>query len=136
MAIKANIIIDQGSDFITTLNVSDDDGYAINLTGYTGAAQMRRHYTSVSKYDFDVTVNAATGEVSMAMDSELTNSIPAGRYVYDCELTDSSGVKSRIVEGIVTVTPQVTRYRDWETDRKSTRLNSSHEFVSRMPSSA
>ena len=29
-----------------------------------------------------------------------------------------------------------TGYRDWETDRKSTRLNSSHEFVSRMPSSA
>ena len=29
-----------------------------------------------------------------------------------------------------------TPYRDWETDRKSTRLNSSHEFVSRMPSSA
>ena len=28
------------------------------------------------------------------------------------------------------------KYRDWETDRKSTRLNSSHEFVSRMPSSA
>ena len=30
----------------------------------------------------------------------------------------------------------VLLYRDWETDRKSTRLNSSHEFVSRMPSSA
>ena len=30
----------------------------------------------------------------------------------------------------------VWSYRDWETDRKSTRLNSSHEFVSRMPSSA
>ena len=27
-------------------------------------------------------------------------------------------------------------YRDWETDRKSTRLNSSHENPSRMPSSA
>ena len=33
----------------------------------------------------------------------------------------------------IIVTPS---YRDWETDRKSTRLNSSHEFVSRMPSSA
>ena len=38
-------------------------------------------------------------------------------------------------------TPQINPtptqpYRDWETDRKSTRLNSSHEFVSRMPSSA
>ena len=31
---------------------------------------------------------------------------------------------------------QTTSYRDWETDRKSTRLNSSHEIPSRMPSSA
>ena len=29
-----------------------------------------------------------------------------------------------------------SRYRDWETDRKSTRLNSSHRSLSRMPSSA
>ena len=29
-----------------------------------------------------------------------------------------------------------TEYRDWETDRKSTRLNSSHITRSRMPSSA
>ena len=28
------------------------------------------------------------------------------------------------------------KYRDWETDRKSTRLNSSHLKLSRMPSSA
>ena len=32
-------------------------------------------------------------------------------------------------------TPEVL-YRDWETDRKSTRLNSSHSAKSRMPSSA
>ena len=30
----------------------------------------------------------------------------------------------------------MTTYRDWETDRKSTRLNSSHRSLSRMPSSA
>ena len=33
-------------------------------------------------------------------------------------------------------TDAVLHYRDWETDRKSTRLNSSHEIPSRMPSSA
>ena len=32
--------------------------------------------------------------------------------------------------------PEARAYRDWETDRKSTRLNSSHEIPSRMPSSA
>ena len=31
---------------------------------------------------------------------------------------------------------QIGAYRDWETDRKSTRLNSSHSGESRMPSSA
>ena len=31
---------------------------------------------------------------------------------------------------------ELTVYRDWETDRKSTRLNSSHITRSRMPSSA
>ena len=31
---------------------------------------------------------------------------------------------------------QTASYRDWETDRKSTRLNSSHRSLSRMPSSA
>ena len=30
----------------------------------------------------------------------------------------------------------IDSYRDWETDRKSTRLNSSHSAKSRMPSSA
>ena len=37
---------------------------------------------------------------------------------------------------LVVVGLYVLRYRDWETDRKSTRLNSSHEIPSRMPSSA
>ena len=34
------------------------------------------------------------------------------------------------------VTIDMVEYRDWETDRKSTRLNSSHLKLSRMPSSA
>ena len=39
------------------------------------------------------------------------------------------------IMGIVAITPMIN-YRDWETDRKSTRLNSSHRSLSRMPSSA
>jgi hypothetical protein len=33
----------------------------------------------------------------------------AGRYVYDVELIDSFSLKSRLVEGIITITPEVTR---------------------------
>ena len=38
--------------------------------------------------------------------------------------------------GLRVVSPNGAWYRDWETDRKSTRLNSSHLKLSRMPSSA
>ena len=38
--------------------------------------------------------------------------------------------------GIGSLIPLGVGYRDWETDRKSTRLNSSHSAKSRMPSSA
>ena len=38
--------------------------------------------------------------------------------------------------GVTTTATGDATYRDWETDRKSTRLNSSHRSLSRMPSSA
>ena len=37
---------------------------------------------------------------------------------------------------VINDAPYAEYYRDWETDRKSTRLNSSHITRSRMPSSA
>ena len=40
------------------------------------------------------------------------------------------------VEEIKKEAKKDVKYRDWETDRKSTRLNSSHRSLSRMPSSA
>jgi hypothetical protein len=109
MAVKGNIVIDQGANFETTISVTDDDGNAINLTGYTGAAQMRKHYTSSAQTAFTVVVSALAGEVTLTMNANTTGSLTPGRYVYDCEITDTSNVVSRIVEGIVTVTPQVTR---------------------------
>jgi archaellin len=109
MALKANITIDQGTSFATTIDVTDEEGNIVNLTGFTGAAQMRKHYTSSTYYAFTVTITAGTGEVTLSMTANATNNVAAGRYVYDCELTDTNGTVSRLVEGIVTVTPGVTR---------------------------
>lgn len=109
MGTKANLVVDQGTTFSTTITVTDDDGIAIDLTDYTGAAQMRKHYTSSNSTSFDVSITAGTGEVTLSMTSNVTSNIVAGRYVYDCELTSNTGVVSRILEGIVTVTPEVTR---------------------------
>lgn len=108
MALKANIVIDQGTDFSTSITVTDDNGDTVDLSTYTGAAQMRKHYTSSNSTAFTVTTSGA-GVVTLSMNSAISSNLTPGRYVYDCELTDSSNTVSRLVEGIVTVTPQVTR---------------------------
>lgn len=109
MGTKANLKIDQGSDFTTSITLTDDAGDSLNLYGYTGAAQIRKYYTSTNAVDFDVDVVANTGQVVLSLSSNTTNNIVAGRYVYDVELTDLNGVVSRVLEGIVTITPGVTR---------------------------
>lgn len=109
MAIKANLIIDQGATFTTTINITDEDGDVINLTGYSGASQLRKHYTSSNSTSFTVQIAASIGAVILSLSSNQTTNLVAGRYVYDVELTDSSNVVSRVLEGIVTVSPNVTR---------------------------
>ncbi len=109
MAIKSNIVIDQGTDFEVTINVRDANTTAIALTGFTGQAQLRKYYTSSTKHDFNVIVSVNTGEVTLAMSAANTANIASGRYVYDCVLVSNTSVVSRIVEGIVTINPRVSR---------------------------
>lgn len=109
MAIKANLLIDQGATYATKLNITDTNGSAVDLTGYTAAAQIRKHYTSSNSVSFNTSIQTGTGAVILQLSANATANIAAGRYVYDVELTDSSGKISRIVEGIVTISPNVTR---------------------------
>jgi hypothetical protein len=109
MSIKANLTIGQGTDYSTTVTITDDNDDIISLEGYTGAAQIRKYYTSSTAYDFGVIISANTGEVTLEMTSNVTSTIEAGRYVYDVYLTDENNRDSRIMEGIVTITPSVTR---------------------------
>ena len=59
-----------------------------------------------------------------------------GRYVNERTINYVSKYMTKKDEDNPDYISIVLLYRDWETDRKSTRLNSSHEIPSRMPSSA
>lgn len=110
MAVVSNLIIDQGADFNVTITYNNDDGTAKDLTGYTVRSQMRRSYYSSSNVAFVGTVtNAVLGELDLSLTSNVTNSLKPGRYVYDVEVVDPANKVTRIVEGIVTVLPGVTR---------------------------
>ena len=111
MAVLSNLSIDQGSDFSAEIIVEDSNGDVANLTGYTGAGQIRKTYSSSTATNFVVTVtNATQGLLTLTLANSVTNAMKAGRFVYDVEITETSnGEKTRVVEGQVTINPGVTQ---------------------------
>ena len=110
MAIKANLIIDQGSDYAVTFDLTDSSGAVFDLTNYTGRASMRKSPFSTTSKDFTVTVtNATSGSLTLSMTSSYTENITAGRYLYDVEIVSSSNTVTRVAQGIATVSPEITR---------------------------
>lgn len=110
MATKTNLLIDQGSDFNTTIAVADASGGRYNLTDYTPRGQMRKSYNSSTAYAFNVAVsNAINGEIELSISANSTSSMSAGRYVYDIEIENTGGSITRVLEGVVTLTPEVTK---------------------------
>ena len=109
MATRVNIILDQGTDFSTTVNLSDSSGINLNLTGYSANSQMRKTFSSSNSTAFTTSLSVANSTLTLSMNNETTAALSPGRYVYDVELKSSSNVISRILEGLVTVTPEVTK---------------------------
>ena len=111
MATISNIFIDQGADFTTTVTISDSDGSALDLTGYTALGQIRKTYESTTATDFDAQFNSdrTTGQITISLTDTQTSTLESGRYVYDLIITGAAGIKTRVVEGIATVNPSVSR---------------------------
>ena len=105
-----NFILEQGATFNRQLTVKDD-GSAMNLTGYSVASKMRStHDSSTVVGTFTCTISNATGGIiTMSMTNSTTGAIEEGIYVYDLEMTSGSGVVTRLMQGTVTVNPEVTR---------------------------
>jgi hypothetical protein len=111
MAVYSNIVIDQGADYSASIDVTDSDGDTIDLSGYTGVGQIRKTYSSSTAVDFTVSIAspASAGTLNIGLSNTQTNAMKAGRYVYDVEITNSGGVKTRVLEGQVEITPGVTQ---------------------------
>jgi hypothetical protein len=104
--------MDQGASFNNVINLTDDlSNASLNILGYTVRSQMRRSYYSVNATaNITCTItNSSNGEITMSMTAANTTLIKAGRYLFDLETVDLNGIVSRVLEGIITVTPQITR---------------------------
>ena len=105
-----NFTLEQGSTFSREITVQDS-GSAMNLTGYQARMQMRStHDSSTIALQFDVSIsNASQGKIQISKAATDTANVEEGMYVYDLEIESGSSGVTRLMEGKVTVTPEVTR---------------------------
>jgi hypothetical protein len=107
------LFLEKGSTFSTTITLDDIYGVPYDLTGLEVKSQVRKSYYSANTTaEFTVTIPTPTdGSIILLLDSTTTSNISPGRYVYDVLLRDNvANTVTRVLEGIVNVNPQVTRW--------------------------
>lgn len=128
MAVKANIRIDQGTDFDATIDLTNSNGGPVDLTDYVIKSQMRKNYaTETAAATFQTSHNGVGGQITISLPKSDytegtdpiithsgTTSLEPGRYLYDVEITEpvvgqTPGQTTRVVQGTATVTPGITR---------------------------
>lgn len=111
MAQFVELYLDQGTDFSFDLDLTNDDGSPVNVTGHTFSSSIRKSYYSSSvTANLSIAIaNAVGGNVVCSMNSAISSNVKAGRYLFDIKSIDAANSTSRLVEGIITVNPQVTK---------------------------
>lgn len=110
MAGFAELNIEQGASFSTVITVNEASGAAQSLVNYTVQSQLRKSYYSSTANNFTATItDAANGTITVTMTAANTANLTPGRMVYDLLITSPTNVKTRVVEGIATILPSVTR---------------------------
>ena len=112
MASILNQNIDQGSTYSKSITVYQNDGTTIqNLTGYTATSQLRKNYTSTAYTTILATIQtpATGGVIVISLTAIQTAALKSGRYVYDLQIAAADGTVTRVIEGVITLRPEVTK---------------------------
>ena len=113
---RYDMTVYQGANFDITLTwETGDPATAVNLTGYTGRMQLRPSVDSptttlsLTTSNGRMALGGSAGTIALTISAADTAALSAGYYVYDLELVSPGTVVTRLVEGRVTVSAEVTR---------------------------
>lgn len=110
MANVTNFYIDAGTTFSAIITCKGSDGNLLNLSGYTVKSQIRKSYASPTAYNFNASIySASVGKIKVSLTPAESSAIKPGRYMYDIEIMSSVNEKTRISEGIIIITPEITQ---------------------------
>jgi hypothetical protein len=112
---KLDLFIDQGSTFSFNIKIQDSKKSVVDLTGYTARMQIRRTLLSqdfiieLTTENGRISIDAENGSITLTIDASDTAEFNFFTAVYDLEIESSGGIVTRIVQGKVTLSKEVTR---------------------------
>ncbi len=112
---KYNFLIEQGAHFNYSLGVTDDSGNVSDLTSYTGKMQIKSDNTQstsileLSTSGSYMSITGSTGVIALSVPNTVTSTLSFDTAVYDLIITSPIGVVTRLLEGSVNLSTQVTR---------------------------
>lgn len=111
MATYANLFVDQGSDFQTSVELEIATSDPLNTDQLVFHGQIRRTPGSDSAFDFEIMKSQTEdGVIIIRLPRQVTETMRVGRYVYDIVATDPGfDNRFKVLQGILEVVPQVTR---------------------------
>lgn len=110
-----NLEIEQGVSFKESFVLRDSDNQLMDLTGYTARMQIRPYVSSelvlidATSENAMIVISPTLGKVEIQLTPAQTELLTFTKSVYDMELVSPSSEVIRLVQGVVLVSPQVTR---------------------------
>ena len=105
-----NISIEQGSTWSLRLEIDSQAGVDMDLTGYTVASKIGKSYYDPSPVSMTTAwFDQSEGIFTISLSAAQTNALDAAHeYIYDVEITSSTGVVTRMIQGRASISPSIT----------------------------
>lgn len=107
--------IPQGTTWTQVLQWLDPTGNPYDVTGYSAELQMRSSYSDCYAYltlstaASTILVNGPSGIFTLTATPTVTTALSPNTYVYDLKVTSPGGTVTRLIEGHICVSAEVTQ---------------------------
>ena len=108
MTTQANLYVDQGTDFAINVDISINNE-DITLSDKTFFCSFAKLYSSAASANASVTPLVGNNSIlEFSVDGPTTENLEPGKYVYDVIMISPSGIKTKILDGLITIIPTIT----------------------------
>ena len=105
----------QGATFARVITWKDEADALIDLTGYTARMHVRESvdadtaFITLTTENGGITLGGAAGSITLSISAATTAALTQTSGIYDLEMISGGGVVTRLLQGAVIISKEVTR---------------------------